>query len=357
MPRSLVSWIGLTVVTVAGGLALDAVGLPSGYLFAALLAGLALALGRPGLFTMPDGAFRIGQAVAGVAIGTYLQSSTITALGARWLPVALVSAATLAVTLGAGVLLERVAPVDRATASLGMVAGGASGIVAMARELGADDRLVAFMQYLRVLIVVLGTPILVAIVFPGHGGGSAPSTDGTLGSWQGWLVTLVAAPLGVWIAARIRLPAGALLGPLLLAGAITVSGLAGGHSVPPLLREAAFALIGLQIGLRFERETVRAIRALLAPVLLSILALLVACFGLAWLLTVTANVSLLNAYLATTPGGLYAVLPIAFGAGGDPTFVLAVQALRVFVMVLAAPAAVRVIVRRGPAPRASAARP
>ncbi len=167
----------------------------------------------------------------------------------------------------------------------------------------------------------------------------------------------MAAPLGAWVAHKVRLPAGTLLGPLLLAGAITVSGLAGGHEVPPLLREAGFALIGLQIGLRFERETVRAIRALLVPVLLSILALLLACFGLAWVLTVTANVSLLNAYLATTPGGLYAVLPIAFGSGGDPTFVLAVQALRVFVMVLAAPAAVRVIVRRGPAPQASAARP
>ena len=357
VPRSLVAWTGLAAVTLAGGLALDGLGLPSGYLFAALLAGLALALGRPGLFTMPDGAFRVGQAVAGVAIGTYLQSSTITALGARWLPVALVSAATLGVTLGAGVLLERVAPVDRATASLGMVAGGASGIVAMARELGADDRLVAFMQYLRVLIVVLGTPILVALVFPGHGGGTTPSTDGTFGSWQGWLLTLVAAPLGAWMANKVRLPAGTLLGPLLLAGAITVSGLAGGHEVPPLLREGAFALIGLQIGLRFERETVQAIRALLVPVLLSILALLLACFGLAWVLTLTANVSLLNAYLATTPGGLYAVLPIAFGSGGDPTFVLAVQALRVFVMVLAAPAAVRVIVRRGRVPQASAARP
>jgi uncharacterized membrane protein AbrB (regulator of aidB expression) len=40
-----------------------------------------------------------------------------------------------------------------------MIAGGASGIVGMSGELGADDRLVAFMQYLRVLVVVLLTPI------------------------------------------------------------------------------------------------------------------------------------------------------------------------------------------------------
>ena len=51
-----------------------------------------------------------------------------------------------------------------------MVAGGASGIVGISDELGADDRLVAFMQYLRVLLIVLLTPVLVALFFPGaHG--------------------------------------------------------------------------------------------------------------------------------------------------------------------------------------------
>ena len=54
-----------------------------------------------------------------------------------------------------------------------MVAGGASGIVGMAGELKADDRLVAFMQYLRVLVVVVATPLLMAVVFPGHHAGRA----------------------------------------------------------------------------------------------------------------------------------------------------------------------------------------
>jgi uncharacterized membrane protein AbrB (regulator of aidB expression) len=71
----------------------------------------------------------------------------------------------------------------------------------------------------------------------------------------------------------------------------------------------------------------------------------VVCFALGWLLSLTADVSLLDGYLATTPGGLYAVLPIAYGAGANTTFVLAVQGLRLFVMVLAAPAVVRWLVR------------
>jgi uncharacterized membrane protein AbrB (regulator of aidB expression) len=49
--------------------------------------------------------------------------------------------------------------------------------------------------------------------------------------------------------------------------------------------------------------------------------------------------------LATTPGGLYAVLATAVGSGGNTTFVLAVQVLRLFVMRLAAPVLARALVR------------
>ena len=118
-----------------------------------------------------------------------------------------------------------------------------------------------------------------------------------------------------------------------------------GFAVPPVLREVAFAGIGLQVGLRFTLATVREVGSLLVPVLACIAGLMVACFGLAVVLDLTTSATLLDAYLATTPGGLYAVLAAAFGSGADTTFVLAVQTLRVLVMVLLAPAVVRLLVR------------
>ena len=59
----------------------------------------------------------------------------------------------------------------------------------------------------------------------------------------------------------------------------------------------------------------------------------------------------LEGYLATTPGGLYAVLAVAVASGADTTFVLGVQALRLVGMLLAAPLVVRASTR-APAPRA-----
>jgi membrane AbrB-like protein len=326
---------------------------PASYLFAAILVGIVFALAVPGGLELPRAVFPAGQAVAGVAVGTYLHTSTLTGLGARWVAVVLVSAGTLAITIGAGVLLARTAPVDRATASLGMVAGGASGIVAMADDLGADDRLVAFMQYLRLAVVVLLTPLIVGLAFPGNGaGGAGTAHEHVLGTAGGWALTIGLAVAGAVVGPLLRLPAAAFLGPTLLAAVLTLTGVID-VAVPPLLREVSFAAIGLYIGLRFERETLRRIGRLIVPVLVSIVALIVGCFLLAWLLKVTASVSLLDAYLATTPGGLPAVLPLAIGSGADATFVLAVQGLRLLVMVLAAPAVVRLLLRSGQPPATS----
>jgi membrane AbrB-like protein len=346
--RTAARWVVLGAATAVVALGLKAAGLPSPTLFAALLVGLVAALaGRAGELEVPRLAFVAAQATVGVVLGAYLQSSSLSAVGSSWLPVTLVSAGTLVLSIGAGLGLARVTPLDAPTATLGMIAGGASGIVTMAGDLGADDRLVAFMQYLRVLVVVLLTPLLVAL-WGAHGGGHAGAAPPVLAHPRDWLITVAVAPLSVLGARRVGLPAAPLLGPMLVASALTLAGVS--FVVPPVLRELAFALIGLQVGLRFTLATVRLLGRLLAPVLIALFGLLVGCFLLAVLLHATAPVSLRDAYLATTPGGLYAVLAIAIGAGANTTFILAVQGLRLLVMVLLAPLAVRRLVGTGRQP-------
>jgi membrane AbrB-like protein len=338
--------LGTAVVVVGGGL--DLLGLPSALLFGSLLVGLGFAVAAPGRIALPSLAFTAAQAVLGTVLGAFLEPSSLGALARDWLPVALVAAATLAISLGVSQAVARLAGIDRVTAALGLVAGGASGIVSMAEELGADDRLVAFMQYARVLIVVLATPLVVLVAFPGGEGlAGAPADGPLLGSAEGWALTALAALAGVTAGRLVRLPVAALLGPLLLAGAVTLAD-PGALAPPPLLREVAFAVIGVRVGLRFTPGAVRRLGRLVLPVLGAIVALMLACFGLAAALAATTSATLLDAYLATTPGGLYAVLAVAFGAGADTTFILAVQTLRLFVMILLAPPVARQMAGHAP---------
>ena len=339
-------WTCLIAATAAAGWVLGGLGLPSSYLFGALLAGIAVALLAPGRLAVPERVFTAAQAVAGVVLGTLLDSSSLDAIAGAWPALALVTAATLAISLAAGAVLARVTSLDPATAALGMVAGGAAGIVGMAAELGADDRLVAFMQYLRVLVIVLLTPVLVAIAFGGTSGDGAVVSEAVLGDARGWALAAGAAALGAAAGARSRVPGGVLLAPMAIAAFVALAVPGGEFEVPRLLRDVAFAGIGLEVGLKFTLATVRQLGRLLVPVVIALLGVLAACGLLAVALHVTTDVSLRDAYLATTPGGVYAVVAVAVGADADAGFILAAQALRLVVMIALAPVVVRLLVRR-----------
>ncbi len=108
-------------------------------------------------------------------------------------------------------------------------------------------------------------------------------------------------------------------------------------SVPPPLANLGYALIGIRVGLRFTRASLRSIAALL-PLATGLIVLVVAACGLLGLvLSQVTGVDRLTAYLATTPGGLFAVLATAATSGSDVTYVLALQVIRVFAMLLFAP--------------------
>jgi uncharacterized membrane protein AbrB (regulator of aidB expression) len=62
---------------------------------------------------------------------------------------------------------------------------------------------------------------------------------------------------------------------------------------------------------------------------------------LAWLLTATVGMPFTQAYLATTPGGINAVLAIADTTGTNASLVAAVQSLRLFAVCLLVPVLAR----------------
>ncbi len=332
------------MVTVLASLLLSLLSLPSPVLFGSLLGGMAYALTAREALEVPPLAARLGQGLVGAVIGSLVQVSTLARLAADWPSVVLVTLGTLVISLAAGRLLALHRDVSPATGAFALVAGGASGIVALARELGADDRVVTVVQYLRVLLVLLAMPVVTSVVFhPPHGAGTV-STGPT--RWLPDLVfTLLAVGAGLLLQRALTAPATALLGPMLVAALLSASGVLGEVTVPGALEDLGYALVGVRVGLRFTRASLRSIARLLPLATALIVAVIVACGLLGVLLSRVTGIDRLTAYLATTPGGLFAVLATAADSGSDVTYVLAVQVIRVCAMLVLVPAVGRLLRR------------
>lgn len=352
--RMLRAWLPVVVVAAAAGLLFELVGLPSPVLFGSLAGGMLHALTSRTELVMPARAFRLGQALVGVVIGGLVELPTLGRIVSDWPSVLLVTLGTLAISLVAGRLLALRDDVSPATGAFALIAGGASGIVALAHELGADDRVVTIVQYLRVLLVLVAMPLVTTLLFhPPSGVGSL--SDGPTRWLPDLVFVVVAVTAGLAVQRWVRAPATALLGPMLVAVVVSASGVLGSVSVPPVLEQLGYALIGARVGLRFTRASLRSIARLLPLATFLIALVIVACGLLGLLLARVTGVDRLTAYLATTPGGLFAVLATAADSGSDVTYVLAVQVIRVFAMLLFAPLLARWFSRgrtrspRGPA--------
>jgi membrane AbrB-like protein len=311
-----------------------------------MLLAVAFALAWPRRLTVPRWTRLVALAVVGGVLAAAFRPSVLPLIAANWLPVCLVVAGTLLLSFAAGLLLARFARLDDKTAALGTLPGAASGMLAMSISLGADPRLVAVMQYTRVVVVVSSAALVSRFgLVPGtapqpisaQGLQSTASQGAALLVHDAWLtygLTALVAAVGAWVGTRLRLPAGALMGPLVLGVALQELGMMR-LAWPPGVPQVAFLILGVYVGLLFDRASIKRAGRLFPLVLASAAGLTAACAGLGWALAALTSIDGLTAYLATAPGGIDSVAIMALGSGADAPLVLAVQMLRLFAVVLA----------------------
>lgn len=201
------------------------------------------------------------------------------------------------------------------------------------------------MQYTCVIVVVFSAALVARFgLVPGTASHPIPAQDlqstvsqGTVlvqDAWLTYTLTVLVAVVGAWVGTRLRLPAGALMGPLVFGVALEVWGVLQ-LSWPPGVPQAAFLILGLWVGLLFDRTSIKSAGRLFPFMLASAVGLTAACAGLGWMLAAITPIGGLTAYLATTPGGIDSVAIIALGSGADAPLVLAVQMLRLFAVIVA----------------------
>jgi membrane AbrB-like protein len=333
--------LGLSAIFVV---VLETLRLPAALLLGPMGAAILVAA-ADGAVRVPIRPFFVAQGVVGCLIARSIQPSIISEMARDW-PLFLAAVfSVIAASSVLGWLLTRWHVLPGTTAVWGSSPGAATAMTLMAEAYDADIRLVAFMQYLRVVFVAAVASIVSRIWAAPSGGPVAAVPWFPPIGWAPFAETLALAGLGAWIARRLRLPAGPLLLPLFLGVILQDTGLMT-IELPPWLLAISYALVGWSIGLRFTRPIlVHAARAL-PQVVASILILIAVCGGFAAILTVAAGVDPLTAYLATSPGGADSVAIIAASSKVDLPFVMAMQTTRLVVVLLTGPSLARFITKR-----------
>ncbi|WP_158781360.1 AbrB family transcriptional regulator [Pantoea sp. BAV 3049] len=333
-------WFWLILVSVVVVVALESLHLPAALLLGPMAAAIVFAA-RDKPLVIHRHLFYLAQGVVGSMIARAIPSSVFIEMAKNW---PLFAASILSVIVAStflGWLLTRYQVLPGSTAIWGSSPGAATAMTLMAESYGADVRLVAFMQYLRVVIVAIAAT-LVARIWAPPPSASAPSSFDIIQpvAWGAFGVTLVLIACCVIASRYLRIPAGPLL--LSLAGGIIAQDT---HllniELPPALLMVSYALIGWSIGLRFNRAILLYVAKALPRLLLSIFSLVAICGGFAFLLVHFAGIDPLTAYLATSPGGADSVAIIASSSNVDISFVMSMQTGRFLLVLITGPALAR----------------
>lgn len=330
----------LVLVAGAGGAwVAGAAGLPVSWLLGPMVgAALAvIALGRPQ--PLSPRLLLAANAVLGVNSGLLFTLDTVRLLVRTAHLLGAVVLIPLVLCAGLGYLVHRLAGVDRRTALLGMAPGAASAMVGLSHELGADTRLVALIQYLRLTLVVVAVPILVPHLAPVGAGKAAPAAGGATAAAAdpaGLLALAACALVGPGLARAARLPSPYFLGPMVLAAVGLWSGL-WRAAVPGWLLRAALFAVGVTVGARFDRGTLAHAARVAAVTCALIPALIGLSLGCGLVFARLAGVDLLTALLGSAPGGMETMVAAALDQGAQAPLVVAMHLLRWLAVVVLAP--------------------
>jgi membrane AbrB-like protein len=262
----------------------------------------------------------------------------------HWLLFTVGVLSVVAISIFIGWAMTRLQLLPGTTALWGTSPGAASVMTIMSESYGADMRLVAFMQYLRVVLVAVFAALVARLfgVTPQHHAAAEMVWFPPV-NWLGLAETLALAIVGPLIARRLNIAAGAFLVPLVIGIVLSYFRLIT-IELPPWLLAPCYAVIGWNVGLRFSRGLLLYALRLLPRILFSVVTMIALCGLVAVFLVFAAGIDPLTAYLATSPGGSDSIAIITASTDADVSFVMAMQTVRLIAVLFLAPVLTRYIV-------------
>ena len=255
-----------------------------------------------------------GQWVIGVVLGLYFTPEVAALVASLWW--AIVLAVVWALALGAlfGAWLQRQHALDfahlppgawRATSYFASAIGGASEMTLLAERHGARTDLVAAAHSVRLVMVVLSVPFAMQWA-QSHWGLQVDARllpGPQVAHWPGLFWLALATAGGALLMTGLKRTNPWFMGALLVSMGLTLSGVQW-SSVPTALSNAAQLVIGVSLGVRFQREFVHTAPRWLASSAIGTMAMLVLSVGFGLLLAWATGLHPATLILGTAPGGI-----------------------------------------------------
>ncbi|MEX2199875.1 MAG: AbrB family transcriptional regulator [Dongiaceae bacterium] len=319
----------------AGGLVFYFLHMPLPWMIGAMVfSTIAAAAGAPIAFSFRLRSLMI--VVLGVMLGSAFTPDLLEHLGAWAISIAIMLLYVLIGTLVLHRYFILFGRYDGVTAYFAAAPGGLTEMVVAGAQYGGDDRLISLSHGTRILMIVL----IVSFGFRLFGG-YQPSGASTIGEP---LLTLarfdlailaVSGVVGYLIVKPFKIPAGVLVGPMLISAALHFFEVT--SSRPPLeLVAIAQIVIGSAIGARFAGTSHRTILRAIALSFGATVLLLGITALFAFLVAAATGLPIVQVLLGYSPGGIAEMSLIALSLGVDPAFVSTHHVARIFMIVLTA---------------------
>lgn len=249
------------------------------------------------------------QCVIGTALGLYFTPQVMGLVASLWWAIGVAIAWALALGWGFGAwlyranarLLQGSESTRRATTFFAASIGGASEMTLLAEREGAQTDLVAASHSLRIVIVMLTVPFGVTAL--GMQGIDPTLPGARVVHWDGLLLLGAASAAGAWLMNKTGRANPWFLGALFVAMGLTLAGVQL-SAMPQVLSNAAQMVIGVSLGVRFQRQFLHAAPRWLLTVGLGTVGMIAACAAFAALLAWATGLHPATLVLGTSPGGI-----------------------------------------------------
>ncbi|WP_409304347.1 AbrB family transcriptional regulator [Peribacillus sp. SCS-155] len=306
------------------------------WLLGPLLAVMVLKWKFPNYLHWPGKLRNAGLIVLGLQLGSSFTREAVGQMIAN-LPIMLITTVLIILfTALTAIFLSKRVGLTLNTALLGSFPGGLSQMVILSEEIkNADEGIVAFMQTLRILLVISIVPWLVVHVLTEH---ASNPVQTIIKKGHFFIIEYdwrMAALLGVMLfiaifaGRKLHFPLPFMLCPLLTAAVFNLSGW-GAPSIPGFWLNTAQLLIGAHLGATLRANNPGLFKKLFGVILIGNILLIGFCYGVASILVRFLSFPINDLFLSLAPGGVAEMAVTAMSVNADVSIVTGFHLFRIF---------------------------